>query len=50
MGKTVTVRKSGSSLVMTIPSDIAEMFNIKEGSQVEIEPFTSNSIQLKIKS
>ncbi len=26
-----------------------EMFNLKEGSQVEIEPFTSDSMKLKLK-
>lgn len=49
MGKVVKLRKSGKSLIITIPMAICEMFNLKEGSQVEIEPFTSNSMQLKVK-
>ncbi len=49
MGKVVKLRKSGKSLIITIPKSIAEMFNLKEGSHVEIEPFTSNSMQLKVK-
>lgn len=49
MGKIVKLRKSGKSLIITVPKSIAEMFNLKEGSQVEIEPFTSNSMQLKVK-
>lgn len=49
MGKIVKIRKSGKSLIITVPKSIAEMFNLKEGSQVELEPFTSNSMQLKVK-
>ncbi len=49
MGKVVKLRKSGKSLIITMPKSIAEMFNLKEGSQVEIEPFTSNSMQIKVK-
>jgi antitoxin component of MazEF toxin-antitoxin module len=49
MGKIVKLRRSGKSLVITVPKAICDMFNIKEGSQVEIEPFTSNSMQLKVK-
>ncbi len=49
MGKIVKLRKSGKSLIITIPMAICQMFNLKEGSQVEIEPFTSNSMQLKTK-
>ncbi len=49
MGKVVKLRKSGKSLIITIPMAICEMFGLKEGSLVEIEPFTSNSMQLKVK-
>jgi AbrB family looped-hinge helix DNA binding protein len=49
MGKVVRLRKSGKSLIITMPKSIAEMFNLKEGSQIEIEPFTSDSMQLKVK-
>ncbi|MCX9076223.1 MAG: AbrB/MazE/SpoVT family DNA-binding domain-containing protein [Candidatus Methanoperedens sp.] len=49
MGKIVKLRKSGKSLIITMPKSIAEMFNLKEGSQLEIEPFNSTSMQLKIK-
>jgi antitoxin component of MazEF toxin-antitoxin module len=52
MCKVIKLRKSGKSLIMTMPKSIAEMFNLKEGSQVEIEPFTSTlcSLRLKVKS
>jgi antitoxin component of MazEF toxin-antitoxin module len=49
MGKIVNIRKSGKSLIITMPMAICEMFNLKAGSQVEIEAFTSNSMQLKVK-
>ncbi len=49
MGKIVKVRRSGKSLIITVPKAIGDMFNLKEGSQMEIEPFTSNSMQLKVK-
>lgn len=48
MGKVVKLRKSGKSLIITLPRAICDMFGLKEGSQVEIEPFTSNSMQLKV--
>ena len=47
MGKIVKLRKSGKSLIITMPMAICEMFNFKEGSEIELEPFTSNSMQLK---
>ncbi len=39
MGEVVKLRKSGKNLVITIPLEICERLNLKEGSQVEIEPF-----------
>lgn len=49
MAKTIKVRKTGNSLVITIPSDIAGLYGISKGSELEISPFTSDSLQLKIK-
>ncbi len=49
MGKIVKLRKSGKSLIITVPMAICEMFNLKEGSLLEIEAFTSNSMQSKVK-
>lgn len=40
MGKVVKIRKSGKNLVIALPVGICELLNLKEGSQVEIEPFT----------
>ncbi len=40
MGKVVKIRKSGKNLVIALPVEICELLNLKEGSQVEIEPFT----------
>lgn len=49
MGKIVKLRKSGKSLIMTLPKSICDLFDLKESSQVEIEPFTSNQLMLKVK-
>lgn len=49
MGKVVKLRKSGKSLIITLPKAICDMFDLKEGSLVELEPFTTNSMQLKVK-
>lgn len=40
MGKVVKIRKSGKTLVIALPVEICELLNLKEGSKVEIEPFT----------
>lgn len=47
MGKQIKVRKSGNSLVMTIPSSIAEMFNLSDGSEVEIEAQGIDSFRVR---
>ncbi len=39
MGEVVKLRKSGKNLVITIPVEICEKLELKEGAQVEIEPF-----------
>ncbi len=49
MGKLVKFRKSGSSLIMTVPKDIADMFNLKDGSQVELEAMGTDSFRVKAK-
>ena len=48
MGKIITVRKSGNSFILTLPKSYCEMVDIKEGSQIEIEPFTKDSLMLKV--
>ncbi len=40
MGEIVKLRKSGKNLVITMPAEICEKLELKEGSEVEIEPFT----------
>lgn len=40
MGEAVKLHKSGKNLVITIPAEICETLELKEGSEVEIEPFT----------
>lgn len=40
MGEVVKLRKSGKNLIITIPAELGETLNLREGSQVEIEPFT----------
>lgn len=47
VGKQIKVRKSGNSLVMTIPSSIAEMFNLSDGSVVEIEAQGIDSFRVR---
>lgn len=49
MSKTMKVRKSGNSLIMTIPRDIADLFNIQEGKELEIEAMGSDSFRVKVK-
>ncbi len=49
MSKTMKVRKVGTSLVMTIQKDIAELFKIKEGSELELEPMGMDSFRVKVK-
>ncbi len=40
MGEVVKLRKSGKSLIITLPMEICEKLSLEEGSEVEIEPFT----------
>jgi antitoxin component of MazEF toxin-antitoxin module len=40
MGELVKLRKSGKNLIIALPPEICEMLSLKEGSKVEIEPFT----------
>jgi antitoxin component of MazEF toxin-antitoxin module len=50
MGEVITLRKSGKSLMITIPMEICEQLNLTEGSQVELEPFTcGGDMGLRIK-
>lgn len=48
MGKKIIARKSGSSLVMTIPADIAELMTIKAGTELEISPYRTDSLELRV--
>ncbi len=47
IGKVVKLRKSGDSLIITMPKQIAEMFDLKEDSEVELKPFTANQILME---
>ena len=47
MGKIVKLRKSGRSLILTFPRSICDMFNLKEGSEVEIEPYMTDAVIIK---
>jgi len=49
MGKIVKVRKSGTSLIMTVTKEIAELFNIKEGTELELEAMGMDSFRVKVK-
>ncbi len=46
MGKKVKLRRVASSLVVTIPKDIAEALNWKEGDAIEITVTGPKAIQL----
>ncbi len=48
MGKKVKARKSGSSLILTIPADIAELMEIKERTELEISPFRTDSLEVRV--
>jgi len=39
MGEVVKLQKSGENLVITIPIAICEHLNLKDGEEVEMEPF-----------
>jgi AbrB family looped-hinge helix DNA binding protein len=47
MPLTRKTRVSGSSIVVTIPSQIAEAFNINSGDIVEIAPLKDGEIKIK---
>lgn len=47
MTLTRKTRASGSSLVVTIPSQIVEAFDINTGDEVEIIPLRNGEIRLK---
>ena len=48
MGKKITVRKSGNSFIMTLPKSYCEMIGIGEGSVLDCEPMTKDSLIIKI--
>lgn len=47
MPLTRKTRFSGSSIVVTIPSQIAEAYNISGGDQVEIVPISDSEFRVK---
>ncbi len=47
MGIKRKVRMCGESLAITIPSQIAQMHNIKEGDYMEFEPIGSGEFRIK---
>jgi len=47
MGKIVKLRKSGDSIIMTVPKQICEMFDMKETSEVEFTPYMADAVILK---
>ena len=47
MPLTRKTRVSGSSIVVTIPSQIVEAFNINSGDVVEIVPLKNGEIKIK---
>ena len=52
MGELVKLQKSGKDLIITLPLEICERLELKEGSDVEIELFTcggENGIRIKTK-
>lgn len=52
MGNTVKVQKLDESMIITVPIEICEWLELKEGSQLEIESFTcsgENGARMKIK-
>lgn len=42
-------RASGTSLVVTIPSQLVEAFDIKTGDELEIVPISNGEMRLKKK-
>jgi len=40
MGEVIKLQKSGENLIITIPIAISEHLNLKEGDELELEPFT----------
>ena len=47
MGKKITVRKSGNSFIITLPKSYCEMIGIGEGSILDCEPHTKDTLILK---
>jgi antitoxin component of MazEF toxin-antitoxin module len=47
MTLTRKTRVSGSSIVVTIPSQLVEAYNFKSGDLIEIIPINGNEIKIK---
>ena len=47
MALTRKTRASGTSLVITIPSQIVELYNINQGDLIEIIPINNGEIRIK---
>ena len=47
MSLTRKTRASGSSIVVTIPSQLVEAYNINSGDTIEITPLKNGEIRIK---
>ena len=47
MGKKIKIRRTGNSLVMTVPSSVAELFGPEEEIVVEIEAMGTDSFRVQ---
>ena len=48
MTLTRKVRRSGRSLAVTIPGDLASLYDLKEGDQAEFEPLGDRTFRIKL--
>jgi len=49
MAKEVKVRKINRSLVITLPHDICKLYEINEGTLIDLEPQASDVIRLVVR-
>lgn len=50
MAKEIVLRKgnSGGVITMTIPRQIADMYGMRIGTKIELIPFTTDIIQMRV--
>ena len=50
MAKEVILRKGNSdeSIILTIPRSIADMYSMKIGTKLELIPYTTDTLQVRI--